>query len=176
MRRFTVPFLVVAVLVMSVVAASLRSSVDAQEATPAGMSLADHPVVGAWRWTNAPGDPIPYTFAIFHDDGTYTEVTMGAGTGIGTWRPTGERTADLTAFFQDLDPSVEGFEPGTIKVLAAVTVDEDGTTAKAPYTVEASTPDGTVVFASEPMAGTMTRVELEPMGAVGTPIAATPTP
>ena len=30
---------------------------------------------------------------------------------IGAWQPTGERTLVLTAFFQDTDPSVEGFSP-----------------------------------------------------------------
>src|SRR5829696_8235637 len=115
MRRFSIPFLVGAVLAMSVIGVNLRPSVIAKDATPSNMSLAEHPVVGAWRWTNAPGDPIPFTFAISHDDGTYIEVTMGGGTGVGTWQPTGELTADLTAYFQDLDPSVEGFEAGMIK-------------------------------------------------------------
>ncbi len=38
------------------------------------MAMALHPIVGAWQWSNNPGDPTAsYTYAIFHNDGTYTE-------------------------------------------------------------------------------------------------------
>ncbi|MCD6030248.1 MAG: hypothetical protein K0S78_2422 [Thermomicrobiales bacterium] len=178
MRRYTVPFLVATVLLASASALIANPSVGAQDATPSSMDMASHPVVGAWRWKNGPGDPIPYTFAIFHDDGTYTEVTNGVGTGIGAWQPTGERTLDLTAFFQDTDPSVEGFAPGTITVWADMTVDPDGTTATALYTAEGILPDGTVVFsASPPTTGTLTRVEVESLAAAtGASAAGTPAP
>jgi len=43
MRRFTVPFLVGAVLFMSAIGVSVRPSVFAQEATPTGMAtMATH--------------------------------------------------------------------------------------------------------------------------------------
>src|SRR5215208_6591405 len=54
MRRFTVPFFVGAVLLMSAIGVSVRPSVFAQEATPTGMAtIATHPVVGTWEMTGA---------------------------------------------------------------------------------------------------------------------------
>jgi hypothetical protein len=61
MRRFIVSLSVVAVLLLGVIA-TLGRGATAQEATPdtpAMMAMATHPIVGAWRWTNDPGDPIP---------------------------------------------------------------------------------------------------------------------
>ena len=177
MRRFTVPFLVVAVLLMSVVAVGVRPNVVAQDATPAGMRLGDHPLVGAWRINNPPEDPIPYTYAIFHDDGTYLEVTVGVGTGVGVWQPTGERTADVTAFFQDIDSDIPVIDPGTITARSAIEVDQSGMAATATYAVEIRSPDDTLEFEAGPLARTLTRLEVEPLEAgIGAAAAGTPTP
>lgn len=65
-----------------------RPSVTAREGTPTAM--AEHPLVGAWQWRNNPDDPnASITYAIFHDDGTYTEYDPVLEVGIGVWRPTG---------------------------------------------------------------------------------------
>ena len=171
MRRRSVLLSAVSGALTGALAASRTTT--AQEATPS--ALAQHPIVGAWRWTNAPDDPVPYTYAIFHDDGTYLEVTMGVGSIIGAWQPTGERTVEVTSFAQDIDPSVEGVEPGTIKTDFAATITEDGTTATALYRVQVATPDGTVMFTSDVMEGTLARIEVDSMDVMGTPVTGTPT-
>jgi hypothetical protein len=170
MRRFTVLALVVAVLVVSV-----RSNVVAQESTPTGTSTAEHPVVGAWRWNNDPSDPVQYTYAIFHDDGTYQEVS-GHDMGIGVWQPTGERTAEIGYIYQDIDPFSDDFEPGTVLIRATVELNEAGDSATATYSVEARTLDGTAVVQFDGLAGTLTRITIESLAFPPTPVAATPTP
>jgi len=175
MHRFTVPFLLVTVLLVSVVAVSLRPGVVALDATPAGMRLTDHPLVGAWRINNSPEDPISYTYAIFHDDGTYLEVTVGVGTGVGVWKPTGARTTDVTAFFQDIDSDIPVVDPGTITARSAIEVDQSGMTSTATYAVEIRSPDDTLEFEAGPMARTLTRLEVAPLEAgLGAAAAGTP--
>ena len=56
--RFTVSLAGVVVLLISGLATPGRSTA-AQEVTPAAMRAAEHPVVGAWRWNNAPEDLLP---------------------------------------------------------------------------------------------------------------------
>ena len=173
MQRFTVSLAVVVVLLVGGLAALGRST-TAQEATPAAMRTAEHPVVGAWRWNNAPEDLLPYTYAIVHDGGTYHEVA-GDATGIGVWQATGERTAEIGYLFQDLDPTSGAFEPGTVILRAAVEVNAAGDAATVTYSVEARAPDGTVAFAVDGLEGTLTRITLESLAFPGTPVAATPT-
>jgi hypothetical protein len=173
MQQFTVSLAVVVVLLVGGIA-TLGWSTTAQEATPAAMSTADHPVVGAWRWNNAPEDLLPYTYAIFHDDGTYHEVAGGA-TGIGVWQATGERTAEIGYLFQDLDPTSGAFEPGTVILRAAVEVNAAGDAATVTYSAEAQAPDGTLVFQADGLEGTLTRITLDSLAFPGTPVAATPT-
>ena len=135
--------------------------------------MAEHPIVGAWTW-----DTIPTTRdqtsadAIFHDDGTYTEVNSDGSINIGAWEPTGERTADLTALFQFVDPDTDETIRGTL--LLAAEVDETGNSITAPFTVEARNADGEVVFAGQFLA-LGTRIDVVPMVPLGTPMAGTPT-
>jgi hypothetical protein len=173
MQRFTVSLAVVVVLLVGGLA-TLGRTTTAQEGTPAAMSAADHPVVGAWRWNNAPEDLLPNTYAIFHDDGTYHEVA-GQDTGIGVWQPTGERTVEIGYLFQDLDPTSAAFEPGTVILRAAVEVNEAGDAATVTYGVEARAPDGTVAFQVDGLEGTLTRITLESLAFPATSVAATPT-
>ena len=173
MRRFTVSLAVVVVLLVSGLA-TLGRSTAAQEVTPAAMRAAEHPVVGAWRWNNAPEDLLPYAYAIFHDDGTYHEVA-GQDTGIGVWQATGERTAEIGYLFQELDPSPAACEPGTAILRTAVEVNEDGDSATVTYSVEARAPDGTVAFQVDGLDGTLTRITLESLAFPGAPVAATTT-
>jgi hypothetical protein len=138
MPRFTVSLAVVIVLLVGGIT-TLSRSTTAQVATPATMSTADHPIVGAWRWNNAPEDPNPYTYAIVHDDGTSHEVA-GQDTGTGAWQATGERTAEIGYLFQDIDPFSAGFEPGTAMVRATMEGNEAGDSATATYSAEARVP------------------------------------
>jgi hypothetical protein len=145
----------------------------AQDAVPA--DLVGHPVVGAWAWDTDAADPAnALSYGAFHADGTYVEVHPLVGVGVGVWRPTGERTADLTIVFQDVDPTPAGVAPGTLVIQAAVEVDPTGGALTAPFNSEGRAPDGTVLFANA-FTATATRLEVEPMVPLGTPAAATPT-
>jgi hypothetical protein len=171
MRRWSFSLVAVAMLVLGLVAA-LSLGTTAQEATPSAM--ADHPVVGVWQWDNDLDNPgTDISLGIFHADGTYTEPSPGAGVGVGVWEPTGERTADLTLVYLDINEDPLVVEPGTGKFWLAVEVDASGTMIRAPGIIRASTADGTVVYEGEFLAQG-TRVDVEPMPSLGTPVAATP--
>jgi hypothetical protein len=175
MRRFSISRVAMTVFLLGLVAIMIMGrSTTAQEATPGvTASMADHPVVGSWRWTNDPQDPFPYTYAIFHDDGTYQEVG-GHDTAIGVWQPTGERTAEIASVFQDIDPFSDAYEPGTLTVRATVEVNEAGDAATATYSGEVRAPDGALVFQSGQLDATLTRLTVASLGSQGTPVAATP--
>ena len=168
-----VAWLVVALSILGVFAVALNP-VTAQDATPA--PTAEHPVVGAW-WTDndAPGPGVQTASAIFHADGTYLEVDPNIGVGVGVWQATGERTADLIAVYQDIDPDPALAAPGTVTVRKAVEVDASGNTFTGALTVEVRLPDGSVVFSAS-YAGRGTRLEVASMVPFGTPIAGTPVP
>jgi len=114
--------------------------VAAQEGTPG--TTAEPMIVGAWQWNSFPegGEvccgPEPASFAIFHADGTYTEWQPVAGTAIGIWRMTGERTYDLLFVFPDTDPSLEGFAPGTGTFTITIELDETGNALTATGTID----------------------------------------
>ena len=111
---------------------------------------------------------------MFHADGTYLEVDPNIGVGVGVWRATGERSAELTYVFQDIDPEPATTAPGTVTVRQSVEVDAAGDAFTAPLTVEVRIPDGTVVF-SAAYTARGTRLHVEPMLPLGTPAAGTPT-
>jgi hypothetical protein len=112
------------------------------------------------------------SYGVVHADGTYIEVHPLVGVGVGVWRATGERTADLTIVFQDVDPSPAGLAAGALTVRVAVAVDATGSAITAPFTTEGRAPDGTVLFANA-FTAMATRLAVEPMAPQGTP-AATP--
>jgi hypothetical protein len=144
----------------------------AQDAVPADLS--GHPVVGAWAWDTDADDPAnALSYGILHPDGTYIELHPLVGAGVGVWLPSGERTADLTIFFQDIDPTPDGVAPGTLIIRVAIEVSPAGDALTAPFTSEGRAPDGTVLFANA-FTATATRLEVEPMVPLGTPEAATP--
>jgi len=178
MRRFVTFASVLAVLLLGLVA-TVGQRTAAQEATPdttAMMAMADHPIVGAWRWDNNPANPgVDLTYAIFHADGTYIEPTPG-GANIGTWEPTGPRTALLTAlvvFDLDQDATTDD-PPGTGILRLAAEVDEAGETITAPFTFEVLDATGATVFTGD-FEAIGTRIAVEPMVPFGTPVAGTPT-
>lgn len=145
----------------------------AQDATPAtALDRAQHPIVGAWKWTNDPSDPHPESFAIFHPDGTYIEV-IGIETGIGVWQPAGPERVDLTAYFQDLDSTTVEVEPGRTTVQATIELDTTGTAATVTYRLVKYTFLGYRLADEQHLTGTLTRLGMTPLPA---PEQATPTP
>jgi hypothetical protein len=75
----------------------------AQDATPTAMN--DHPAVGTWRWVNYPNRPnSDIAFSILFADGTYVDHAIGRSVGVGEWRPTGDRSAELISISSVLVP------------------------------------------------------------------------
>ena len=174
MRRLAALGSVVAVALLGPMILGARPGTGAQHATPD--ATAAHPVVGAWSTANdAPGPGVNTAYAIYHADGAYLEVDPNIGTGVGVWRATGERSAELTAVYQDIDPDPNAAAPGTVTVRKSVNVDETGNAFTGALTVEVRIPDGTVVFTAS-YAGRGTRLELGPMAPPGTPTTGTPAP
>lgn len=173
MRSLVAVAAVVATALVGSIVWGARPAVIAVEATPT--TTGNHPVVGAW-WTanDAPGPGVETAYAVFHADGTYLEVDPNIGVGVGVWRATDERSAELTYVFQDIDPEPATTAPGTVTVRQSVEVDAAGDAFIAPLTVEVRIPDGTVVF-SAAYTARGTRLHVEPMLPLGTPAAGTPT-
>jgi len=62
-------------------------------------SMAGHPVVGLWRFTNEVGDATFPSLGVFHADGTYVEDYPDESSfSLGLWRPSGERSAEVTVY------------------------------------------------------------------------------
>jgi len=129
--------------------AAIGQDTNAQEATPdttVTAAMATHPIIGAWSFVD-PLVPDNKNYGVFHADGTFTGISPYGGTGIGVWRPTGERSLELTIIFFDLDPNPSVFAMGTAVNTNAFTVSEDGMSFSGPYSVQGIAPDGTEVFA-----------------------------
>lgn len=93
MQRFSTLFMVVLVLLGGGMALA-RPATSAQEAT-----MATHPVVGLWRFTNVVGEDTFPSLGIFFADGSYVEDYPDASSiSLGLWRPTGERSAEVTVY------------------------------------------------------------------------------
>ena len=190
MRRLVVSLSVVVVLLLGVVA-TLGRGATAQEATPDTSVDADqpdapliatHPIVGTWHWDNEPADSADDSYGIFAADGSYLEVTKptNVGIGIGTWIPTGDRTADVITIYQDVDPS-EVFDGGTATFLMSVTVNESGDALAATTDLQTRDAAGVVTFEASGWTFTGSRVTVAPLPDFGawqesTPMAGTPAP
>ena len=105
MHRFKYSGMLTALLLIAALASGLAPHAIAQDAD------ATHPIVGMWWWENASADPFDDSFAVFQEGGTYVEETPFIGAGIGTWVPTGERTADLLIVFQDIEGGLDPNAP-----------------------------------------------------------------
>ena len=172
MGRFVVLLFVIVVLGTAV--ATFGTTAIAQEATPAGMAaMAAHPVVGGWDFTGeVEGETFPF-LGIFHADGTYLEIYPWGAIFFGVWEPTGERTAEATAYNYFLvdDRLVRGEGRFTAEV------DETGNAIVTDGTFVSRFEDGSIEFAAGgPSDGT--RLEVLPVlpleTLVGTPAAGTP--
>lgn len=72
---------------------------------------AHHPIIGAWLIDMEPWNPGHNVhYVIFDADGTFTAYEDFSGVSIGTWRATGERTAELV-FVAQHPTSLDTFEP-----------------------------------------------------------------
>ena len=149
------------VLLAVVVSGTALHGTAAQDATPtAGASLAGHPLVGTWIVDTDAATPDDATSVItVGADGTYQEVDPDGTVGLGTWGPTGERTAVLTILFPD--------ESSTLLTRATVEVATGGQGFTAAYTFEVVGPDGTPTGEYGPGQAIGLRVEAE---APGTPV------
>ena len=99
--------------------------------------------------------------------------------GMGVWRPTGERTADLVFMYHGVDPATQ--VETTTTFLLAVTVDATGDALTYDGDLDVRGADGSPIFADTGVRVTATRVTIERnpatgSTATGTPTAATPTP
>jgi hypothetical protein len=186
MRRFSLPLTMLVVLLLGVVSVIGFRTTAAQDATPA--ATAGHPLVGAWRLDTDVNDPTnPPSLAIFHSDGTYTELAVD-GSGVGVWTSTGPTSGTLTAVEQS--PSDQGGGSTSVMVRATIDVAADGQSLTATYTLEFDTDQAPMMPAGElgPGMATGTRIVAEPMGtpvssledafaaAFGSPPAGTPAP
>ena len=162
MRRVSFLAAFVAVGLLGLVLVS-RSPVGtaAQDATPVtDASMTEHPFVGTWILdTDATTAGDPTGVITVSTDGTYHEVDPDGTTGLGTWRPTGERTAVLSI----LNPS----EEGTVLIRVAVEVAADGQRFTAAYTFELFGPNDTRTGEYGPGEAAGVRLEAE---APGTPV------
>ena len=146
---------ILALLLMSVVAAPAAMAQDTDATSPAG-----HPLVGAWLVdTNADDSNDPPARVILGADGTLLQVG-GGQVAIGAWEPTGEQTGalTLTAQMADADGAIS-----TAIVRATLEASEDGLSWTAQTTWEYIGPDGVSSGQVGPVAATATRIAVEPM-------------
>jgi hypothetical protein len=159
---------------------ALAATARPASAQDAAAEMAHHPLVGLWQ--NWVGDePMPWTFSIYHADGTYLEWnSLNVGAALGIWRPTGERTAESLYIYRDTDPTTVTETPGTATFRMTIEVDETGNAMTTAGGLDLRAPDGSPI-ATIPGAGavTATRVTFDHNPATGstaaTPTAATPT-
>ncbi len=123
--------------------------------------LASHPLVGAWRLDPDPGVP---TRVVFHADGTYVEIDPLQGTGIGMWRPTGQRSAEVIVEWPNRnapgrleeDAGATGgigdpvgreveYMDGSTTMRSTFTASEDGTSFSGTYHLQQFLPGGELV-------------------------------
>lgn len=156
-------------------AATVRQA-SAQDATP--VSMAGHPLVGAWMVTipgppNTPGPAlIDYT-----SDGIVHQLDPSRGNATGAWAATGERTGVLTLVFVTYAPgSITDFQ-NLVVARNTVEVDAAGDAYAGQGEVEFRALDGTRLdgpFGPFPVTGR--RVRAETMVTAAASPEATPAP
>jgi hypothetical protein len=179
MHRFSVLLSVVVVLLSSSVVLS-QPPAAAQQATPASTAAtATHPLAGTWTIVTDLGEDTFPSVAIFHADGTYTEVLPWGPVLMGAWAPTGERTAVVTLVLNELQDDKLWQGQGR----ATAEVDETGNTMIWEGIFVGRFQDGTIEFTDEGAPSTGTRLQAGPMisleDLIATPVplgAGTPVP
>jgi hypothetical protein len=166
MRRISILAILTTVLLGGLLVFSGAPRIGAQDSTPAA-AMAGHPLVGTWIVSETGGTPAVIAFTA---DGIVVDTEIDGGTGVGSWQPTGDRSAALT-FVIPINES--GFS-GIIVIRASGEVSADGATFTAPYSVTGQGADGTVIFSDQGQV-TAVRLPVEPVEAMGTPLAGFPT-
>lgn len=152
---------ILALLLISVVAAPAALAQDAGTTPPAG-----HPLVGAWLVdTNADDANDPPAWLILSADGALLQVQDGE-VAIGAWEPTGDRTGALTFSGQSTDPDGADVS-GTVRATLEASEDQQSWTAQA--TSEFIGPDGAASGQLGPITATGTRIAVEPMSPTASP-------
>ena len=144
--------------------AGMQPDVTAQDDAAA---MAAHPLVGGWKLNNSPfvGEESFPSVALFHADGTYSEVLPWGAVLHGVWEPTGERTANMTFILNELlnDEMLEG------EGRAVIEVDASGDNLSMNGNFIMLKPDGSVDMAVE-SPSIATRLTALPMVPLGTPV------
>ncbi len=141
----------------------------------ASAAMAGHPVVGLWCWDLAHMIPAgARSYAVFHADGTFVDANPFLTTGVGVWRATGERTADLVIYYQDAGTDAGGNRLNVVVAWGPVEADEAGNALTLLGSYEVRALDGTVVDAGAQIERA-TRVTIEGTGA-GIPGGSAPAP
>jgi hypothetical protein len=166
MRRISMLAVLLTVLLGGLLVISGTPQIGAQDSTPSA-AMAGHPLVGTWIVTEAGGTPAVIAFT---SDGIVVDTEIDGGTGVGSWHPTGDRSAALTFVI----PVNESGFSGIIVIRATGEVDADGATFTAPYSITGQGADGTVIFSDQGQV-TAVRMPVEPVEAMGTPLAGFPT-
>lgn len=142
-----------------------------------------HPMVGTWQFDielRQPGTDL--AIFVFEDDGRFVAFGQHGWIGPGTWRATGERTAELfymvesvqpqDVFAPDFVPVLDVFEPGMIAIRTFLEVDSTGNMVTAEGSGTIYRTDGTV---AQEFSGDNARMAGTRMAPVPLP-AATPVP
>jgi hypothetical protein len=161
MRRFLVPALLVAAVLVGLVAVYRAPGTGAQDATPA---MASHPIVGTWLVKDLDDPSSPPFQNSFTADGVIVQADPQNGTSLGVWRPTGERTVEVT--FQQVA------KDGIATIRGEGEVATDGQTFDATYTIEFAPTGGKATGQYGPGHVHGTRLSVEPMGTPVGPISA----
>ena len=123
--------------------------------------VAGHPIVGTWVVAVGLGPRIETVMHAYHGDGT-AAVAAPDHAALGTWQPTGARTADLV--FMRLLLTDDGAFAGFRITRGGAEVAEDGGTFTGTATVESPTPDGRTTGQRGPIRLKGSRLVAKPMG------------
>jgi hypothetical protein len=149
---------------VTLIVVGIQPDVTAQDDAAA---MASHPLVGGWKVNNSPfvGDESFPSVALFHADGTYSEVLPWGAVLHCVWEPTGERTANMTFLLNDIidDEIVEGEGRATIEI------DAGGDNLSMNGNFISLKQDGSVDMAVE-SPSIATRLEALEMVPLGTPV------
>jgi hypothetical protein len=187
MGRRAIGVVVLVVAVAGLFGMGQRAELSAQEATP---MASGHPLVGSWNVTIAfEGTSTVKLPSLITYTAEGTVLVANAGQlplslspasglffteGHGTWRATGERTADATFVFLILDQTTGLAATSTTRT--SVAVDASGNAYTGRFESDTISPSGNSM-GSERGTVQATRIQVQPLGGQGvaTPVAATPT-
>jgi hypothetical protein len=173
MRRVAILVSIVAVALAGWIAADRSTpGTVAQDATPAAVApMTGHPLVGSWLIDDVDNPSDPPSITLLTGEGIALDASADGSTSVGAWTSLGPTNgaATLVGVFEG-----EGFGASLV-IRATVTLDETGDAFEGPYSFTVVAADGTTVLESGEGTVRGTRVPVEPVSAVGTPMAQIPT-